>query len=202
MNTAFTGVHLAGQSNMSRALQAYIASNMPNDVWCAGDRHGGYDITSWIAGSTGAYTRSTHYNSDLLCHKGTKYEKLVLVWWQGETDAETDVNTKLYRERFEAYLKFIKEDLLLPGGELFAIFCLPWDLDSGGFGSVNGHGNGDRIRQDFINLAATDSYHYSTVETKDGDRTGDTPKVHVSFADVYGLIGPRIVAQMLTLFAK
>lgn len=183
---------------MSPTLQTYLVTNVPNNVWCAGEYHGGTAITAWIGGSSGAYTRASKYDADLLYHKGARYDKLIVVWWQGETDAETETGVKLYRERLEAYINFLKLDLLTPNGELFMVMGLPWDLDSNGYGEFNQAGRGDRIRTHLQELAYSDPVHYATIETKDGSRTGDAAKVHVSAADILALIGPRFLAQVQT----
>ena len=183
---------------MSITLQTYIVTNVPNNVWCAGEYHGGTAITAWVGGSTGAYTRASKYDADLLYHKGAKYDKLIVVWCHGETDAETETGVKLYRERLEAYFNFLKLDLLTPNGEMFVVLGMPWDLDSNGYGEFNQAGRGDRIRTIIQGFADRDPVHYATVETKDGDRTGDVAKVHVSRADVLAITGPRFLAQVQT----
>lgn len=127
----------SGQSNMNRTTQAEIlrlaANDGPRLHSCQTVYHGGHGLVQWVSGSPGSFARSADYRNDFYNwdggstgiddgaisaavaataagFAGSDWE-IWLLWFQGETDAETPTAYNSYRARFEAMLGFMRADL-------------------------------------------------------------------------------------------
>lgn len=126
-----------GQSNGNRSWQAAfqrIAANEgPRLCEVQTCYHGGHGLVQWVSGSPGSFARAADYRNDFYnwdgaptglddgaisaavaaaaaSFAGSDWE-IWLMWFQGETDAESPGMYNTYRQRFEAMLGFLRADL-------------------------------------------------------------------------------------------
>lgn len=194
-----TGVLCLGQSNMSPTLQLALAEQVAKRsygrAYAFGNRFGGQSMASRIAGSPGAYTRTANYNTEISMWGSNTFDKLIVVLFQGESDAETTDATNQFTGRLNAWFEFIRADMLNPGGTVKSIYCLPWRDDAAnGFGIG---GNGDTIRTLLINRAATEAPNSVTYETSSYARTDH---VHINSGPVLANVAPDLGALIQAFF--
>lgn len=128
MNTDYKdGVICTGQSNMTLLLQSLISMGVYSDVWVTGQGEGGQQLANntWLSLAT-PWTRSVYYNQLIQKQGSKKYKRLVSVFWQGESDADTTPLSLSHAAKVEQYHRFLAQDLLEEGGQLFEIIVLPW----------------------------------------------------------------------------
>lgn len=131
----------SGQSNMNRTMQAEIihiaANEAPTYHHTETTYHGGQGLSNWINGSVGSFVRHNLYCADIFnfdgrslaglhggydgevstgvtaaAHGFSGYDwELWLLWFQGETDAESPATYNSYQARFEFMLEATRQDL-------------------------------------------------------------------------------------------
>lgn len=121
-----------GQSNMTILLQALIDAGVDSGVWVSGEAQGGQYLANntWLSLAT-PWTRSNYYNQIIAKQGGRKYKRLVSVFWQGESDTDTTALSLAHAAKVEQYHRFLAQDLLEDGGQLFEIIVLPWNTSIG-----------------------------------------------------------------------
>jgi hypothetical protein len=121
-----------GQSNMTILLQALIDAGVDSGVWVSGEAQGGQYLANntWLSLAT-PWTRSNYYNQIIAKQGGRKYKRLVSVFWQGESDTDTNALSLTHAAKVEQYHRFLAQDLLEEGGQLFEIIVLPWNTSIG-----------------------------------------------------------------------
>lgn len=202
INLETTIVLLVGQSNMADPLRQKInevvALGTKGRVRCYGNKYGGASMAARVGGSPGSYVRSSNYNTEIAMWNAPKADKIVVVWFQGESDAETTDATNQLTGRLDAWYGFITEDLLKTGGLIKTVYCLPWRTDTmNGFGIG---GNGDTVRSILVARAAAEGANAVTYETNTVALNATRyDNVHINITGERTIAGPAIGALALGL---
>lgn len=169
---------LGGQSNMRPMLQGLIDAYAPPDVLVVGESHEGAAIANntWLS-SAEPWARSSHYTTTLARAKGSKFKRVVSVWLQGETDAETAPLSLAYQAKLAQLHTFFAEDLLATDGVLYEVILLPWNTSTGtGTPYTN-------LRAGMLAYVAESPTTRVAIDTKDWERSG-VDFVHLTVAAI------------------
>lgn len=187
-------VHIAGQSNASALFQGLVANAMPAEVFVAGAAVGGARLANdtWLSLAE-PWTRATYYDAAIARHNGGKYKRLVSVFFQGESDTETDPLSLAHQAKVEAYHEFLAADLLATDGVLYEIILLPWNTSTGtGTGYTN-------VRAGLLAYVAESPTTRIAIDTDEWGRSGDN--VHLTPAQVL-TNAPTIIAAIIDFLTR
>lgn len=71
---------------------------------------GGQAMNTWVAGSTAPFTRGASYDAMVENALGIKPERVILQWFQGESDTTDNAATAIWITKLNALIEFLKED--------------------------------------------------------------------------------------------
>lgn len=188
------GINLMGQSNMSALLQGLIANAIAPEVFVVGAAVGGARLANdtWLSLAE-PWTRAAYYTSLIARHNGAKYQRLVSVFFQGESDTESDPLSLAHQAKVAAYHAFLAADLVATGGVLYEVILLPWNTSVGG---GTGYTNVRAGLQAYV--AASPSTRVA-IDTASWGRSGDN--VHLTPAQV-ATNAPTIIAAINAFLAR
>lgn len=189
-NRLFTGVHILAQSQATPTFRDSVKQLCPAHWHLAGVRHSGQPLTYWMS-EAAPFTPTPVMTADIGFHFGRRYNRLGILWVQGEHGWKGTTDDSGYDACMNACMSHLASQLLLPGGTLYEVLIQPYRTDDATAYAA--------VRAVMTARAAASPTTRTVIDSTPWPRATPGDTVHWTLAAARDLAAPAAAAALMAL---